>query len=168
MKDFETKDYKVFDLFNNQWGLVTAGTLTNCNACTISWGSLGTIWNGPHGGRPIVTVYINPSRFTWEFLKENDTFTVSFFPEKYRDVLNYLGTVSGKTEDKIRHSRLTVKEISGTVGYEEAELTFVCHKLYQGEFQREGLADEINHGIYQNWDPHWMFVGEIIEAIDRR
>ena len=38
----------------------------------------------------------------------------------------------------------------------------------QGEFQREGLADEINNGIYRNWRPHWMFVGEIVEAEDKR
>ncbi len=44
MKDFETKEYKVFDIFNNQWGLVTAGDLSNYNTCTIAWGSFGTIW----------------------------------------------------------------------------------------------------------------------------
>ena len=37
-----------------------------------------------------------------------------------------------------------------------------------GQFQREGLADEIRHGIYENWDPHWMFVGEILEVEDKR
>lgn len=52
--------------------------------------------------------------------------------------------------------------------FEEADLTFVCRKLYQGEFHREGLADVINNGIYANWDPHWMFVGEVIEVEDKR
>ena len=52
--------------------------------------------------------------------------------------------------------------------FEEADLTFVCRKLYQGEFQREGLADEISSGIYGNWHPHWMFVGEILEVEDKR
>ena len=168
MSGFENKEYNVFEMFNDQWALVTAGTPSHFNTCTIAWGSLGTIWGGPHGGRSIVTVYINPSRYTWEFLKENDTFTVSFFPEEYRKALSYLGSRSGRDEDKVKASGLTPKEIQGTVTFEEANLTFVCHKLYQGEFQREGLADEINHGLYANWDPHWMFVGEIIEAEDLR
>ena len=63
---------------------------------------------------------------------------------------------------------LTPKELAGGITFEEAELTFVCRKLYQGQFQREGLADEIRHGIYENWDPHWMFVGEILEVEDKR
>ena len=41
MNDFASKNYPVFDLFNNQWGLATAGTLEDYNTCTIAWGSLG-------------------------------------------------------------------------------------------------------------------------------
>jgi flavin reductase (DIM6/NTAB) family NADH-FMN oxidoreductase RutF len=168
MKEFELKDYKVFDMFNNQWGLVTAGNIEHYNTCTIAWGSLGTIWGGPGRGRPIVTVYVNPDRYTYDFLKEGDTFTVQFFSEKYRPALSYLGTRSGRDEDKVTNAGLTPAAIAEGVTFEEAELTFVCHKLYQGEFQREGLAPEINHGIYKNWHPHWMFVGEILEVQDKR
>jgi len=34
MKDFEAKDYKVFDMFNNRWALVTAGDASHYNTCT--------------------------------------------------------------------------------------------------------------------------------------
>ena len=168
MKPFEMKDYKVFDMFNNQWALVTAGTPDHYNTCTIAWGSLGTIWGGPNRGRSIVTVYVNPDRYTYGFLKETDVFTVDWFPQEYRKALGYLGSRSGRDEDKVAAAGLTPKELAGGVTFEEANLTFVCHKLYQGEFQREGLADEINYGIYEDWHPHWMFVGEIIEVEDKR
>ena len=168
MKPFEMKDYKVFDMFNNQWALVTAGTADHYNTCTIAWGSLGTIWGGPNRGRAIVTVYVNPDRYTWEFLKNSDTFTVDWFPPQYGKALGYLGSHSGRDEDKVASAGLTPKELSGGVTFEEANLTFVCHKLYQGEFQRSGLANEINHGIYEDWNPHWMFVGEIIDVEDKR
>jgi flavin reductase (DIM6/NTAB) family NADH-FMN oxidoreductase RutF len=115
-----------------------------------------------------VTVYVNPDRYTYDFLQEGDTFTVQFFSEKYRPALSYLGTRSGRDEDKVTNAGLTPAAIAEGVTFEEAELTFVCHKLYQGEFQREGLAPEINHGIYKNWHPHWMFVGEILEVQDKR
>ena len=168
MKPFEEKDYKIFDMFNNQWALVTAGSMDRYNTCTLAWGSLGTIWGGPGQGRPIVTVYVNPDRYTWEFLKEYDTFTVEFFPPEYREALGYLGSHSGRDGDKVSAAGLTPKEFAGGVTFEEANLTFACHKLYQGEFQREGLADEINRGIYRAWHPHWMFVGEIVETEDLR
>lgn len=168
MKTFEAKDYKVFDMFNNQWALVTAGEPDHYNTCTIAWGSLGTIWGGPGGGRSIVTVYVNPDRYTWEFLKQSYTFTVAFFPQEYRKALGYLGSHSGRDGDKVAAAGLTPKELVGGVTFEEADLTFVCRKLYQGEFKRDGLAKEISHGIYEDREPHWMFVGEIIEAEDRR
>jgi len=168
MRPFEEKDYKIFDMFNNQWALATAGTPERWNTCTISWGSLGTIWDGPGGGRPIATVYINPDRYTWGFLRDSDTFTVDFFPPEYRKALRYLGSHSGRDGDKAAAAGLTPKALHGGVTFEEADLTFVCRKLYQGPFEREGLAPEISEGIYRNWQPHWMFVGEIIAVEDRR
>ncbi len=168
MEDFKVKEYKPFDMFNRQWGLVTAGVPERYNTCTIGWGSLGTIWSMRSAGRSIVTVYVNPDRYTWEFLKESDIFTVAFFPPEYRSALEYLGTHSGRDGDKVAASGLTPKELAGGVTFQEAELTFVCRKLYQAPFEREGLAEEINHGIYANWQPHWMFIGEIIETEDRR
>ena len=90
MKPFESKDYPIFDMFSRQWALATAGDPSRYNACTISWGSLGTLW-----GRSIATVYINPDRYTWDFIKDSDTFTVSFFPPTCHEALNYLGTPAG-------------------------------------------------------------------------
>ena len=168
MKPFEANDYKVFDLFNNQWALVTAGTMDHYNTCTLGWGSLGSIWGRPGGARPIVTVYVNPLRYTWEFLKESDTFTVEFFPEQYREVLGYLGSHSGRDEDKVAATGLKPKELAGGVTFEEAYLTFVCKKLYQGPFEPEGMAPGLMEEEYSNRPPHWMFVGEIIETEDLR
>ena len=168
MKPFESKDYRLFDMFNNQWALATAGDISRYNTCTIAWGSLGTIWGGPGGGRPIATIYINPDRYTWEFLKESDVFTVDFFPPEYRKALGYLGAHSGRDGDKVAAAGLTPRELAGGVTFEEANLTFVCRKLYQAPFERAGLADVINQGVYKNWQPHWMFVGEIIEVEDKR
>ena len=164
MRSFEEKDYKVFDMFNNQWALATAGDINHFNTCTIAWGSLGTIWGGPGGGKSIVTIYINPDRYTYDFLKENDTFTVEFFPPEYRKALGYLGSHSGRDGDKVAAAGLTPKAIGGGVTFAEANLTFLCKKLYQGPFEREGLAAEINNGIYKDWQPHWMFVGEILDV----
>ena len=167
MKAFEANDYPVFSLFNNRWGLVTAGTADAFNACTLSWGSLGTIWGGPGQGRPIVTIYVHPDRYTHTFLRNNDRFTVSFFPETCRKALEYLGSHSGRKENKIAAAGLTPIFLENGVAYEEATLTLVCRKLYEGPFAQEGLADEIGKGIYDSREPHWIFVGEILEAREK-
>ena len=84
-----------FEKFNSDWALLAAGPAANCNAMTISWGSMGTIW-----GKPVITVYVRPDRYTFGFLKENETFTVSFYPEAFRDALKLMGTASGRDGDK--------------------------------------------------------------------
>ena len=168
MKPFEAKDYPVFDMFNYRWGLVTAGTPEHWNTCTIAWGSLGTIWGMPGKGKPIATVYINPARYTWVFLKEQETFTVSLFPEAYRKALGYLGSHSGRDGDKVSAAGLTPKVIDGAVTFAEAELTFVCRKIYEAPFDRAAITPEVNGTFYNRMEPHWMFVGEILGCEDRR
>ena len=163
MQSFDEKSYDIFEMFRNQWALATAGNLEKYNTCTIGWGSLGTIW-----GRSVVTVYVQPERLTWEYLKNSDIFTVDFFAPEYREALSYLGSHSGRDEDKVVSAGLHPKALAGGVTFEEANLTFVCRKLFQGPFSREGLNETLNDGIYANWEPHWMFVGEIIEVEDHR
>ncbi len=79
MENFKEKEYKVFEMFDKQWAIVTAGSMEHYNSCTVSWGSLGNIWGHAGNSRPTVTVYVHPARYTSEFLKNSDTFTVSFY-----------------------------------------------------------------------------------------
>ena len=162
--EYNEKAYKVFEMFSKQKALATAGNIDDYNCCTIGWGSLGNIWDR---GTNIVTIYINPDRYTWKYCMEKDYFTVSFFPEEYMPDLRILGTKSGRDGDKVALTKLHPVALENGVDYEEATLTFVCRKLYQGEFEREGLADKINNGIYKDWHPHYMFVGEIIDVIEK-
>jgi Conserved protein/domain typically associated with flavoprotein oxygenases, DIM6/NTAB family len=115
---------------------------------------------------PIATVYINPARYTWEFMKRAEYFTVSFFPPEYKKALGYLGSHSGRDGDKVAAAGLTPISAGEGVTYREAKLTFICRKIYQAPFEREGMADDINNGVYKDWQPHWMFVGEIVSTIE--
>lgn len=183
MKAFEEKDYPVFNLFNKKWALVTAGNMQDYNTMTIGWGSLGNIWTKPNGQRPVATVYVHPDRYTSEYLKKYDTFTVSFYPQEYKKALGYLGSHSGRDGDKVKASGLTPVAIGDGVTFKEAEVTFLCHKLYFHQFAKEGLADEIkdyyasspkiypnvtNDGTGDNWEPHYVIIGEITDAEDKR
>ena len=177
MKPFETKDYKAFTMFEDRWALVTAGTLEDFNTCTVSWGSMGNIW-GPNGGdMSTVTVYIHPARYTQEFMAKYDTFTVSFFPESHRKALGYLGSHSGRDEDKVANSGLTPVAAGNGVTFKEADLTFVCKKLYEHQFDEAHLADSVKEYYAANpsvftqagkdrWEPHYMYIGEVVEAIE--
>jgi flavin reductase (DIM6/NTAB) family NADH-FMN oxidoreductase RutF len=133
---------------------------------------MGTLWN-----KPVIIVNLHPARYTREFLSENDSFTVSFFPESRRKALAIMGSCSGRDGDKVSAAGLTPVSVGDSVGYKEANLTFLCRKLYQHQLSKEYLAPEIcayyqaNPGVYPpdedgEWQAHWVFVGEIIETIE--
>lgn len=163
-----------FELFEKNWALVTAGTMERFNCCTIGWGGMGTLWN-----RPVVTVYVHPARYTRTFLTEQAYFTVSFFPERCKKALGLLGSRSGRDGDKIAASGLTPQPMGPGVGYAEAELSFLCRKLYAHPFDRDALPEELR-AYYRDhpkafppdengdWQPHWAFIGEVEQILDRR
>ena len=173
MTQFDMKDYDVFQMFSKQWAIVTAGTTDSYDGCTIGWGSLGTIWN-----RNTVTVYVQPARYTSSFLMNHDEFTVSFFPEQYRKALGYMGSHSGRSENKALNAGLTSVQMGKTIGFKEANLTFICKKLYQHQLTKEDLDPSIQSlyaaspKVYPDsdggWQPHYVFVGEILDVKDNR
>ena len=179
MSGFEEKDYRVFDLFHNQWALATAGDIRKSNACTIMWGSLGTLWARPGKSSSVVTVYLHPARYTYELMRESPIFTVSFFPEEYKKALGYMGSHSGRDGDKTAGAGLTPAAFGEGVTYGEANLTFLCRKIYQHQFTKEDIAPEVqeyykaNPKVYPvdengEWQPHWVFIGEILDVEDKR
>ncbi len=169
------EEAKIFDLFRKQWALVSAGTIEKFNTCTVSWGSMGTIWTRPGKSGSAVTVYIHPSRYTCEFLKECEIFTVSFYPQECRKALGYLGSHSGRDEDKVAASGLTPLAFGDSVTFREAKTTFLCRKVYGAPFDKTGLADDIKEYYASrpeafppdedgDWNPHWIFIGEVIDV----
>ena len=146
--------------FNRDWALVTAGTIDRFNTMTISWGGMGTLWS-----RPVATVYVKPCRYTHEFMENNDYFTVSFFPEKYREDLGVLGSKSGRDGDKVALTSLTPKAGEQWVSFEEAEHVLVCRKIYRQDLDLSAIPDWAVKAHYRTEAPHTMYIGEVLKEL---
>ena len=157
--NFETDILSVFD---KKWALVTAGDKESFNTMTVSWGGMGTIW-----GKPVATVYVRTSRYTHEFMNREGYFTVSFYPEEYKKTLGVLGSKSGRDMDKMNASGLLAKEVSGTMTFEEAEVTLVCRKLFMQRLEPANIIDKDVCKFYENDAPHDMYIGEIVDIIKK-
>ena len=148
-------------LWSKQWLLLTSGDHKSkeYNTMTVGWGSIGTMWN-----KPFVQVVVRPTRFTYEFMEKYDTFTLTAFPDKYKDQLKYLGTVSGRDEDKILKSGLTVisSEKINAPGFDEAELIIECKKIYWDDLRSENFIDGRIEESYPEKDYHRIYFGEIL------
>ena len=165
MENFAKAKYDVFSMFNEQWGLCTAGNAAEYNTMTIGWGTMGTIWGPPNKGKQIITVFLRESRRTSDVLLKDDNFTVCFFPEEKRRDLGILGSKSGRDDpDKIGLTSLTPKLLNNAVGFEEAELTFVCKKIYTHLMTRDELPEFVRDILYKNGDLHYIFMGEIVDV----
>ncbi|MCH3942393.1 MAG: flavin reductase [Atopobiaceae bacterium] len=149
-----------FATFDKGWALVTAGTEDHLNTMTVSWGSMGTLWQ-----KPAATVYIRQSRYTKEFVDAQGYFSVSFLPEEYRKQLGYLGSASGRDEDKVAKAGLTPIMLDETPAFEEASLVLVCQKAYAGLLAPENFIDpKVDASLYPDQDYHTMYVGYVDKA----
>lgn len=165
IENFAKVKYDVFSMFNEQWGLCTAGNADVYNTMTIGWGTMGTIWGPPNKGKQIITVFLRESRRTSDILLEDDNFTVCFFPEEKRRDLGILGSKSGKdVPNKIELTSLTPRFLENAVGFEEAELTFVCKKIYTHLMTKDELPGFVRDTLYRNGDLHYIFMGEIVDV----
>lgn len=164
---------KLMELFEKNWALVTAGSIEDYNSCTVSWGSLGNIGGNPGQSHKVATVYIHPARYTSEFLKRNDFFTVSFFDPKFRKALGYMGSHSGRDGDKAKGAGLTPVAFGDGVTFEEAELTLLCRKLYLHQFTKEDLSQDVQDyyaslpqtypDFKGGWQPHYQIIGSVTD-----
>jgi flavin reductase (DIM6/NTAB) family NADH-FMN oxidoreductase RutF len=157
-------DENVFSLLDDVWMLITAGKKNSLNTMTASWGGFGFLWN-----KPVAFIFIRPQRHTLGYIKEQDNFTLSFFDSKYKDILSYCGSVSGKTVDKIEETGLIpVETMDGGVFFKQSYLMMECRKLYTDQIKPGNfIIRELEEKIYREKDYHYMFIGEITSCMKR-
>lgn len=148
-------------MVGDEWFELAAGKEGDMNLMTIAWGSIGELWS-----KPVITVYVSTDRYTYGFMERNDYFTLTHYPASMREQLQYLGTASGRDEDKVKGAGLTAEftELGNPI-FAEADHAIECKKLYSEQFkadlmpieQRQWYADR-GMGI------HVAYVGEIVNV----
>lgn len=164
----EEWDENPFDWFKGQGLLLAVGTPEHNNAMTIGWGALGNIWSKI--GPATITVYVAEGRYTYEFMEKYDYFTVMAFDKEDARILGYMGTHSGRDDDKAKHLGLhTLYTENGAPYYAEATLVLECKTIYKAPFVKEGMCEEVR-SFYENFDAgvHHMYIGNIIKALKRK
>ena len=132
------------------------------NTMTVSWGTAGVLWN-----KEVVTVFVRPGRYTYEFCERGETLTLSFFGEERRDTLTYCGTKTGRDVDKFAVCDLKYKLENGACIFDDARTTIVLKKLYAEDLKNECFFDKSPLVNYKNGDFHRAYTCEIIEVITK-
>ena len=63
----------VIKIISDDWMLISAGTQDKFNSMTAGWGAFGIMW-----GKPVAFILARNTRYTYEFLEKEDSFTLSF------------------------------------------------------------------------------------------
>lgn len=152
-------------LIGKDWMLITAGTMSQFNMMTASWGGIGNLWRGP-----VAFAFVRPQRYTFPLMEANAHFTLSFYDVGvWRDMLNFCGTNSGRDVDKVASTGLTpVEGETGAVYFAEARLVLECRKVYAQDLKGENFIDpEFDSRFYAAKDYHKLYVGEIVRCLVR-
>lgn len=151
----------------SKYVLVTAGNIEKCNTLLVTWGGFGVMWR-----KKTATIYIRQSRFTKTILDSQDYFTLSFLPEKHKPQMSYMGSHSGRDENKYEGSGLHPLAIGDAAGIEEADLIFVCKKIYTAEMTPDHYTDK---SAYDEWNTgrradnnHSAYIGEVIKILQKK
>lgn len=163
MREIAVSELKLspYEKIGKEWMLLTAGAEGSYNTMTCSWGHLGCLWN-----LPTAICYVRPQRYTREFIDREDRYTLCFFPSEYKKALGYLGSKSGRDEDKVAAVGLTPVHEQDYTYFAEASLVIVCRTLYQAPLKEEYFRDKaVMEEDYPRRDFHDLYIGQIEKVL---
>jgi flavin reductase (DIM6/NTAB) family NADH-FMN oxidoreductase RutF len=153
---------KGMEFLHKKGAFLTVKGSDKVNTMTISWGNIGFEW-----GRPIFTVLVRKSRYTYSLIENSTEFTVSIpLKNDFKEALALCGTKSGRDMDKIAAANLSLKDGRkvATPVIEGCKLHYECKIVYKQQVNPDLLAEDIKRTSYINGDYHTIYYGEILDC----
>lgn len=129
------------------------------NPMTIGWGTIGEIWH-----KPVFTVLVRPTRFTYSLMERAKDFTVCVLPEGYNKHLAICGSKSGRDMDKVRVCDFLLEKSHhvSTPFIGQSAIHYECRIIHKHRLDPATLDPAINSKYYQTLDWHMVYYGEIL------
>jgi flavin reductase (DIM6/NTAB) family NADH-FMN oxidoreductase RutF len=161
----EEIDDNVFKLVGKVFPVITAGREDHYNSMTASGGGLGMLFK-----KPTTWCILQASRYTLELIQKELTYTMSYFPNEYKEQVIFLGSKSGRDSEKMKEVKLTsIQMPSGNMSFKEARLIIEC-KLTElttpdpSDFYTQEAKDYINEAYKDANEYRKYLFGEIIHV----
>jgi len=81
----------VLTLAGKDFYVITAGKKDQYNSMTASGGGIGLLFK-----KPTTWCLLRADRYTLELIQKEQTYTLSYFPDEYKEQLFFLGSRSGQ------------------------------------------------------------------------
>ena len=152
----------VFKIVGQDFTVITAGNESYFNSMTASYGGWGQLFDVP-----ATWCFLRANRYTLEFIREEQSYTMCYFDDEYKDAVMYFGSKTGRDGDKMENNPLTgVSTPDGNIAYKEARLIIEC-KLMQittvspDDFYLQKGREFVEGGFDEAKDYHKLVFGEI-------
>lgn len=156
--------FNPFAMIEDDWFLITAiDKEGKINTMTAASGALGHMFR-----KNVAYINVRPTRYTKEFIDSNGLLSLSFFSNTpdHKKILGYLGKVSGRDEDKIAKSGLTVEYCQGIPYFTNAHTIFLCRVLFMQSYSSISFVDKsVEEYYYPKHDYHDMYICDIMETL---
>lgn len=155
----KTLTLRPFSALDDDYALLVGGTEEKASPMTVSWGNFGTLWN-----LPVVTVYVRPTRHTFQLLNEHNEFTLNFLPETHRAAFDVCGNMSGRDGDKwtAAHLKRSAAELVAVPRVAEARMILECRILATFDFDPSRFRDPAVADNYPGRDFHRGYIGQVL------
>ena len=159
----------VFKLVGQDFTVITAGTEMNYNSMTASWGGWGILFN-----EPTTWCILRANRYTLEFIRKENLYTMCYFDDRYKDQVMLFGSASGRNSDKMKNHTLTAVETpEGSIAYKEAKLIIECElteitTVSPDDFYTAGGRTFITDAYAEAHDYHKLVFGKIANVWERK
>ena len=112
----------MFTLVGKDFTVITAGKEDHYNSMIGSGGGLGMLFM-----KPTTWCILRADRYTLELIQEEQTYTMSYFSNEFKERMLFLGSKSGRDSEKMKEVELTsVQTPSGDMSFKEARLILEC------------------------------------------
>jgi flavin reductase (DIM6/NTAB) family NADH-FMN oxidoreductase RutF len=163
--------YNVFSLAEKEFPVVTAGKSDHFNSMIWTLGGFGIHLSASgikkHLRKPTAYGFFREDRYTLELIQREQTYTISFFPNEYKEQTFLVGKTSGRDSLKMQEVELTsVQTPSGNISFQEAKLILEC-KLTQlttvksEDYCAQEVQDSLNETYQEEKHYRKLVFGEI-------
>jgi flavin reductase (DIM6/NTAB) family NADH-FMN oxidoreductase RutF len=134
------------------------------NPMTVGWATFGIIW-----GKPVATVLVRPSRFTFHFMEEEQDFSINVMTDDFAKEVAYCGSHSGRDGDKIEECGLTLTKGNRIEApfIDESIVHYECRRVHRNNVLNPDLDGGIVRTYYPAGDFHRIYYGEVLGVYRR-
>lgn len=151
--------HETIEAMNKTGLLLVTGDKHKHNIMTIGWGTIGIMWK-----KPVFTVLVRPTRYSFNLLEKHGEFTVNVPDLSMKKIADFCGTKSGREFDKFKELGLTIKHSTKieTPYIKECHIVYECAVIYKHTLDPKVIPHEFDKQIYPLKDYHTVYYGEIL------